>query len=576
MIANRDSVAAFDLAVLGGGPAGSTAAAILLKYRPQSRVVILEKERFPREHIGESQLPAIMPILHEMGAWDKVEAADFPVKLGASLTWGRDNDEWDFDFYPRDQFKDEPRPAKYEGQRRFTAFQVERAIYDKILLEHAASMGAEVRMPCQVREIETGGDRVTGFRLESGEVITARYYLDCSGAIGILRRTLGIGNYCPNELRNIAVWDYWDDAKWAETIGNGGTRIQVRSLPYGWFWFIPIGRTRVSMGLVCPAEHYKKRGLTIEALYREAIASQPHISALVKDARPSGTIRTTKDWSHVSDRVVGENWFMCGEAAGFADPILSAGMTLAHSSGREAAYTIMELDRGEFDAKWLREQYDEKTRRNVRQHIDFAHFWYASNGCFTELQEHCQRIARESGLRMKPKEAWMWIAQGGFSNQSTQTAGFGTVGITTARNIVEKFTGGMADHSVGRFNVFKLNLVGTTRGHIAEYKDGRVQQVACYLRGPKRLPTGGVWGNMIRLLGMKSDAAEIMREIERAAPRGGADHDRFIHEHLQVLEAMVLDGWVRGELDPKRPVLKVEGTWDEKAAAAAGKKVMRG
>ncbi|MBM4113501.1 MAG: tryptophan 7-halogenase, partial [Phycisphaerae bacterium] len=131
----------FDVAIIGGGPAGSTAATMLRKYDPSLRVVLVEKERFPRDHIGESQLPVISSILNEMEVWDKVEAAGFPVKLGGTFSWGRNQDKWDIDFYPVERFKNEPRPGKYEGQRRFTAFQVDRSKYDTILLNHAASKG---------------------------------------------------------------------------------------------------------------------------------------------------------------------------------------------------------------------------------------------------------------------------------------------------------------------------------------------------------------------------------------------------------------------------------------------------
>lgn len=89
-----DHAKALDVAIIGAGPAGATAAAILLKYNPTLRVVMIEKEKFPRPHIGESQLPGISAILDEMGVWDKVEAADFPIKLGASYTWGRNQDVW--------------------------------------------------------------------------------------------------------------------------------------------------------------------------------------------------------------------------------------------------------------------------------------------------------------------------------------------------------------------------------------------------------------------------------------------------------------------------------------------------
>lgn len=230
----------------GRRPRGSTAGAILKKCNPSLKVLIVEKEKFPREHVGESQLPKISYILDEMGCWDKVEAADFPIKIGATYRWGHSNKLWDFEFYPAKAFKDEPRPAKFEGQRRMTAFQVDRALYDKILLDHAASMGCEVREETLVREImrdAANPDRIDGLRLDSGEAIKARYYIDASGGIGLLRRAMGVEIDCPTALRNVAMWDYWTNTDWAVSIGVGGTRVQVLSLGYGWMWFIPLGPT---------------------------------------------------------------------------------------------------------------------------------------------------------------------------------------------------------------------------------------------------------------------------------------------------------------------------------------------
>ncbi|WP_426559817.1 tryptophan 7-halogenase [Dapis sp. BLCC M172] len=115
----------YDVVIIGGGPAGSTAGTFLKKYAPNLQVLILEKEKFPRDHVGESQLPGISDILAEMGCWDKVETANFPIKIGATYRWGKDPELWDFDFIPVAEFKDEPRPAKYEKQRKITAFQVD-------------------------------------------------------------------------------------------------------------------------------------------------------------------------------------------------------------------------------------------------------------------------------------------------------------------------------------------------------------------------------------------------------------------------------------------------------------------
>ena len=133
----------FDVAIIGGGPAGSTCSTLLKKYNPSLKVLVVERERFPREHIGESQLPPITPVLEEMGVWDKVEAANFPIKIGATYRWGSSPDLWDFEFIPAKYFVSQERPSKLTAQRRMLAFQVERAIYDKILLDHARECGVD-------------------------------------------------------------------------------------------------------------------------------------------------------------------------------------------------------------------------------------------------------------------------------------------------------------------------------------------------------------------------------------------------------------------------------------------------
>ena len=166
-----------DVAIIGGGPAGSTCASFLMKYAPRTKVAVFERERFPRDHVGESQLPVIGNILNEIGVWDKVERAGFPVKIGATYRWGRTDDLWDFEFIPYGQFDLEARPAKFAGQRTLTSFQVDRAIYDKILLDHAAELGARVFEETVVRKVEKDGDRITSLTLGDGTVVKARYYV---------------------------------------------------------------------------------------------------------------------------------------------------------------------------------------------------------------------------------------------------------------------------------------------------------------------------------------------------------------------------------------------------------------
>jgi flavin-dependent dehydrogenase len=548
-----------DVAIIGGGPGGSTTGSLLRKYNPKLRVCIFEKEQFPREHIGESQLPPIGDVLNEMGCWDKVEAANFPIKIGATFRWGRNPELWDFEFLPLKDFKDEPRPAKYEGQRRQTAWQVDRAVYDEILLNHARELGCEVYEQTQVGEVERDGDRVTGLKLRDGRRVTARWYIDASGHVGVLRRAMGVEIDVATKLQNIAIWEYWENIEWAVEIGVGGTRIQIMSQPDGWLWFIPIGPTRTSVGFVCPAEHFKAMGKSPEALYGEAIARDERIARLIANGTPSGTIRTTKDWSFVSERAFGENWFLVGEAAGFADPILSAGLTLTHTGARELAYTILALDTGEHDRDWLRSCYCRTQRARVRQHIRFADYWYAANGQFTDLKEHCATIARDSGMPMAPDAAWRWIAQGGFTNDVLGQAGLGGYDVAGVKSTIQLFANRLTKWAVSDYNVFELDLARATVIEVPEYLNGDIVKITCYERDGHILPTHGTFGKVIDTLNAVSDAQDIVKRLQAAfrATMSPAHAAIFYEKAIQCMEVMLAEGWVKGRLNRKKPRLQV-------------------
>ena len=549
----------YDVVIVGGGPAGTTTGTLLKKYNPNLSVLILEKEKFPRDHVGESQLPQISDVLQEMGCWDKVEAADFPIKIGATYRWGTDPQPWDFNFIKPEQFQNELRPAKFEGQRRQTAFQVDRAKYDEILLRHAEEMGCVVREETAVVKVDTDGDRITALHLRSQEQITARYYIDASGHIGVLRRVLGIETHCPTRLQNIAIWDYWTNAEWADFIGVGGTRVQVMSLSHGWIWFIPLSPTRTSIGFICPAEHYKEMKKRPEEIYAEALNSEPRISKLIANATSTGKIETTKDWSFLSDKTVGENWFLVGEAAGFADPILAAGMTLAHTGARELAYTILALEEKKHEANWLKIQYDENQRRRVKQHIRFADYWYAANGQFTDLQEHSREIARDSGLNLSPEKAFQWLAQGGFTNDILGQAVIAGFDLGSMKQVMQRFSKEEVPWLLSAYNMFQLDLVDADIEFVAVYSAGEINRIKCYVKNGQRLPVTGLYGLLIDILGRTEYIEQIYRQLVLVfRERFSVQHAQVaLHQALGCLEVMVSSGIVKAMLNPELSKLNI-------------------
>jgi len=556
--------AEYDVAIVGGGPAGTTAAALLKKYNPDLSVVILEKEKFPRDHVGESQLPMIGRILHEMGCWEKVEAAGFPIKVGATYRWGQSPELWDFNFAPPEQFENLERPGKYEGVRIATAWQVDRARYDTILLDHAREIGCDVfeetGAECIVKDDDPNVvDHLTIKNNGDTDTVRARYYVDASGRYGSLRRALPIKVDTPGSLKNIAFWDYWDNAEWAVEIGVGGTRVQILSIGSGWIWFIPLGPTRTSIGFVCPAEFFKDAGKEPEELYLWALSQQPRVTELTKNATRRGMIEGTKDWSFTTDRMAGENWFLAGESAGFADPILAGGMMLTHSSARHCAYVILELERGELDSDWLKSDYSTTQLRRIAQHIRFADFWYAANGQFDDLKDLSAKIAADIGLHLRPDDAFRWLSTGGFSDDYLGAVGIGGLDIGAVKQLATLFGQKQeAPWEISKYNRYTLNIKGASKTDVSVLQEGRIHKSTTYLRGDRRLPTFGLWGDLIDAMAQNPDLQEMSELLKnKLILRYGDELGRFHLNHaMQMLEVMLVDGWVRAKVNKKRPLGK--------------------
>ena len=549
-----------EIAIIGGGPSGSTVATLVRKYDPDVDIRVFERETFPREHIGESQLPPITTVLDEMDVWDKVEAAGFPIKTGAMYRWGTSPDLWKLDFLVGEQFENNPRPERLRGQRHRTTFHVERGLYDKILLEHAASLGVGVRQGTQVVEVLRDGDRVEGIKLAGGEIVVADWYVDASGNSGILRRQMGVEVEEPTKLKNVAFWDYWTNPAWAETVCKGGVRARIFSLGYGWVWFIPLSTTRASVGLVTHGDYFKASGMRPAELYEKALTDDPFVSSIMPGATAEGHVRSTKDWSFTASRLCGENWFLTGECGGFADPILAAGMTLAHVGARELAYVLLELRRGKLDPEWLKSWYERLSLRRVRQHIRFADFWYSANSHFDDLKAYSAEIACDAGLSLNPDEAFMWLSQGGFATDTLSGPAFGSYELGPAKAVVEVLTGDRPTWKLNSVNDLKLNLVGAKQVEVPIFQKGKIEAVRCYERGSKLLPIHGVYRLVVAAVRHERDAKAILQYLRHSIglpPDFVGYHPVLIH-CLEAIEGMLIEGWLKGSRNKSRPMVRIE------------------
>lgn len=552
-----------DVAIIGGGPAGATVGTLLKKYNPSLDVAIFERERFPRDHVGESLLPAVTNVLYEMGAWEKVEAANFPVKMGAKFRWGKlsDEDLYVFNFILSGEYTQVERPGKYRGQREVTAFQVDRSIFDKILLDHAAECGCRVHEEAKVVSIRSRDDHIDGLEAElDGErkTVEARYYIDASGGEGLIRRKMNVGVVSPTLLRNIAIWDYWQNAEWAEKVGVGGTYVYLLSIGFGWIWFIPLGPTRTSIGFVTSVEYFKKCGKTTEQLYLEALQTQPLVRRLTENAQREGKLRATKDWSFVADRLYGENWFLAGDACGFADPILSAGLSLAQMSGRQVACSILEIERGAEDAEWIKQEYNRSHRKGVSNHIRFADYWYSANEQFSELKEYCSEIAKGAGLSLDADAAFYWLATGGFSSERTGLAAAGGYRLAATKNYTSRFSGKPVSWAAFENNIFELNLEQAERTCVAEFENGQVTRLDCWRRGEDVWPLKLVYKFVYNALTREKEVQLLAERFPFEAQKDNVQFSRDLAMLcMEALEALVAEGWVKASYDPKVPRLNI-------------------
>ncbi len=365
-----DKTEIYDVAIVGGGPAGSTAATLLAKAG--RRVVVFEREKFPRFHIGESLLPFSMQTFDRLGVREKLDRTFLP-KFGGEIMAACGSRG--IKFYFKDGFR----------SARDQAYQVTRSEFDKLLLDHSRENGADVREETEVTKMAFANDRVK-IDIENPDgaksQVEARYLLDCSGRQTLLGSLFKVKKTY-DHLQKFSVFAHYENID--RLPGKDATLIRmVRGLDR-WFWMIPLTKTRTSIGVVMDTKAFRATKLAPEAALENFIAGQPLMAERMNKAARVSPVYSASDFSYRNNTLAGERWLMAGDAAGFIDPVFSSGVFLAIMSAEKAADTLEEVLQDERKRRRLFGKYSRSVNRVMDIYLTFVNAWYERSREFLEV-----------------------------------------------------------------------------------------------------------------------------------------------------------------------------------------------
>ncbi len=340
-----------DVLVIGGGPAGSTIATLLA--RRGRRVVVIEKDRHPRFHIGESLLPLNLPLFEQLGVKDAVERIGM-VKYGAQFNSVEHGKSLTYDFGTA---LDPAWPY---------AYQVRRSEFDHLLLKHCAANGAQVHEGTRVTEVDFGPSEAVHVATRDEDGATRRWHaqflVDASGRDTFLANKLDLKR--KNASHNsAALFGHFTGAR--RLAGREEGNISMFWFQHGWFWFIPLKDGTTSVGAVCWPYYMKSRQTDPTTFFLDTIALSPGLAERLRDAELTGPATATGNYSYYCDRMAGDRYIMVGDAYGFIDPVFSSGVYLAMNSAFLGADVVDGCLRDPRAAPRLYREFDRTVRRGL-------------------------------------------------------------------------------------------------------------------------------------------------------------------------------------------------------------------
>lgn len=362
----------FDVVVVGGGPAGATAATVVAMRG--HRVLLLEKEVFPRYQIGESLLPStVHGICRMLGVADEMGRAGFQLKRGGTFRWGSNPQPWLFSFALSPRLAD---PTA-------TALQVERSRFDEILLRNAARKGVDVREGAPVTGVVTDSGRVSGVRylMPNGtqRAARARYVVDASGNTSRIHGEVGGKRVYSDFFRNLAVFGYFAGGQRMPSPYSGN--IFCAAFDQGWLWYIPLRADLTSVGAVIGPDNTAAVQRDPRRAWRSMIDQCAPVRAMLDGvplaiSPPYGQVRVRKDYSYWKTAFWAPGMVLVGDAACFVDPVLSSGVHLATYGALLAARSINSCLDGTLCEQASLAEFESRYRREYGIFYEFLISFY--------------------------------------------------------------------------------------------------------------------------------------------------------------------------------------------------------